>query len=177
MTSMIDFIENKLKLKVNREKSGVRHCSDVKFLGYTLLADGGIRVADRSITRLKNRIRVITRRNRGVKFYVIIKEINATIIGWTNYFKLANCWLTTFRSLDEWIRRKLRCYRLKQSSRRYSIFKFLHSLGIPTRKCWNAIMYTQGWWKLSSKQAIKQAMNLLWFQQHGLHSLYERMSV
>ena len=177
MTSMIDYIENKLKLKVNREKSGVRHCSDVKFLGFTLMSDGGIRVADKSIERLKNRIREITKRNRGVRFDTLIKELNATIIGWTNYYRLANTWLTTFRTLDEWIRRKLRCYRLKQCGRRYSIFKFLYSRDIPKQKCWNAIMYTQGWWKLSSKQAVNQAMNLTWFHQFGLQSFYVRMSV
>jgi RNA-directed DNA polymerase len=177
MTSMIDYIENKLKLKVNREKSGVRHCSDVKFLGFTLMSDGGIRVADKSIERLKNRIREITKRNRGVRFDTLIKELNATIIGWTNYYRLANTWLTTFRALDEWIRRKLRCYRLKQCGRRYSIFKFLYSRDIPKQKCWNAIMYTQGWWKLSSKQAVNLAMNLTWFHQFGLQSFYVRMSV
>jgi hypothetical protein len=53
MTSITDFIEKKLKLKVNHEKSDVRHCSDVKFLGYTLLPKGEIRVADKSIKRLK----------------------------------------------------------------------------------------------------------------------------
>ncbi len=53
MASVADFIEKKLKLKVNQEKSGVRHCSDVKFLGYTILSGGGIRVSDKSIDRLK----------------------------------------------------------------------------------------------------------------------------
>lgn len=175
MASITDFIEKKLKLKVNYQKSGVRHCSDVKFLGYTLLPEGGIRVADKSINRLKDRIREITRRNRGVKFEVLIKELNLIIIGWTNYFKLANSWLTTFRDLDSWIRRKLRCYRLKQCGRRYTIFKFLRCLGIPESKCWNVVMYSQGWWQMSNKQAVGKAMNLSWFSQYGLQSLSSRM--
>jgi len=177
MTSIVDFIEKKLKLKVNKAKSGVRHCSDVKFLGYTLLPEGGIRVADKSIDRLKDRIREITRRNRGVKFEEVIRELNATIIGWTNYFRLANIWLTTFRELDGWIRRKLRCYRLKQCGRRYTIFKLLRSLDIPEGKSWNAIMYSQGWWQMSKKAAVGQAMDLNWFAQYGLQSLYLRMNV
>ena len=57
MESLTDFIERKLKLKVNREKSGVRHCSTVKFLGYTVLPEGKIRVADKSIERLKFKIK------------------------------------------------------------------------------------------------------------------------
>jgi group II intron reverse transcriptase/maturase len=177
MTSIVDFIEKKLKLKVNKAKSGVRHCSDVKFLGYTLLPEGGIRVADKSIDRLKDRIREITRRNRGVKFAEVIRELNATIIGWTNYFRLANIWLTTFRELDGWIRRKLRCYRLKQCGRRYTIFKLLRSLDIPEGKSWNAIMYSQGWWQMSKKAAVGHAMDLNWFAQYGLQSFYLRMKV
>jgi RNA-directed DNA polymerase len=177
MTSIVDFIETKLKLKVNRSKSGVRHCSDVKFLGYTLLAGGDIRVSDKSIERLKDKVREITRRNRGVKFEIVIKELNKVIIGWTNYFRLANVWLATIREIDGWIRRKVRCYRLKQCGRRYTIYKLLRSLGIPDQKSWYAIMYSQGWWQLSKKIAVGQAMNLNWFSQLGLQSLYLRMTV
>lgn len=177
MASIVDFIEKKLKLKVNHAKSGVRHCSEVKFLGYTLLPEGGIRVADKSIDRLKEKVREITRRNRGVKFEMVIKELNAVIRGWTNYFRLANVWLNNFRDLDGWIRRKLRCYRLKQCGRRYTIFKLLLSLGIPEGKSWNAIMYSQGWWQMSKKTAVGQAMNLNWFAQQGLLSLWLRMKV
>lgn len=175
LESMIDFIENKLKLRVNREKSGVRHCSDVKFLGYTLLSGGGIRVADKSIERLKDKVREITRRNRGVKFEQLLKELNAMIIGWSNYFYLANQWLTNFRDIDGWIRRKLRCYRLKQCGRRYTIVKLLRSFKIPVNTCWNVVMYSQGWWKMSIKTAVGKAMNPLWFSQMGLQSLHVRM--
>ena len=177
MTSIVDFIETKLKLKVNRSKSGVRHCSDVKFLGFTLLPGGDIRVSDKSIERLKDKVREITRRNRGVKFEIVIKDLNKVIIGWTNYFRLANVWLATIRDIDGWIRRKVRCYRLKQCGRRYTIYKLLRSLGIPERKNWNAIMYSQGWWQLSKKNAVGQAMNLIWFSQLGLQSSYLRMMV
>jgi hypothetical protein len=177
MSSVVSFIENKLKLKVNRSKSGVRHCSDVKFLGYTVLPEGKIRVADKSIERLKFKIRAITRRNRGVKFETIVKELNQVIIGWTNYFKLANVWLSVLEGLDGWIRRKLRCYRLKQCGRRYSIFKMLRSLGVAERKSWNVVMYSQGWWQMSKKTAVGHAMNIKWFSQLGLHSLYLRMMV
>jgi group II intron reverse transcriptase/maturase len=177
MTSIVDFIETKLKLKVNRSKSGVRHCSDVKFLGYTLLPGGDIRVSDKSIERLKDKVREITRRNRGIKFEIVIKELNNVIIGWTNYFRLANVWLATIRELDGWIRRKVRCYRLKQCGRRYTIYKLLRSLGIPEQKSWYAIMYSQGWWQLSKKIAVGQAMNLNWFSLLGLQSLYLRMTV
>ncbi|RPI50487.1 MAG: group II intron reverse transcriptase/maturase [Chloroflexi bacterium] len=177
MSSMVDFIEQKLKLKVNREKSGVRHCSDVKFLGYTIMPEGGIRVADKSIERLKDKVRELTRRNRGVGFDQVIRELNTVIIGWTNYYRLSNTWLSNFNNLDGWIRRKLRCYRLKQCGRRYAIFKFLRSLDIPENTSWNAVMYSQGWWQLSNKVAARQSMNNDWFARHGLQSLFLRLKV
>lgn len=176
MTSLINFIERKLKLKVNRKKSGVRHCSEVKFLGYTLLSGGHIRVADTSITRLKDKIREITKRNRGVPFSQIIDELNQVIIGWTNYFALANKWLSNFRDMDGWIRRKLRCYRLKQCGRKHTIFKFLHSFGIPINTSWNVALYSQGWWAMSRKKGAAKAMGTQWFAQQGLHSLFLRMN-
>lgn len=177
MASIVKFIEEKLKLTVNREKSGVRHCSQVKFLGYTCLSGGGIRVADKSIVRLKEKVKEITRRNRGVRFAQVIEELNLAITGWTNYFSLANSWLADFRGLDGWIRRKLRCYRLKQCGRRYTIVKLLTGLGIPLQKSWNVVMYTQGWWAMSKKTAVGHAMNNRWFAEFGLLSLKERMSV
>ncbi len=65
MESIIHFIEEKLKLKVNRSKSGVRHCSEVKFLGYTLLPGGQVRIADASLARMKDKVRQITKRTEG----------------------------------------------------------------------------------------------------------------
>lgn len=177
LASLTKFIEEKLKLKVNRDKSAVRHCSRVKFLGYTCLSGGGIRVADKSISRLKDKVREITRRNRGVRFEQVVKELNQAIIGWTNYFGLANTWLADFRGLDGWIRRRLRCYRLKQCGRRYTIVKLLSGLDIPLNKCWNVVMYTQGWWAMSMKVAVSHAMGLKWFAQAGLLSLESRMKV
>ncbi len=175
LASITVFIEKRLKLKVNREKSGVRRCSDVKFLGYTLLPDGKIRVADKSIDRLKSKVRKLTQRNRGVKFERIVRELNSVIVGWAGYFRLANCWLSTIRDIDGWIRRKLRCYRLKQSGRKYSTYKLLRSLGIPENTSWNVVIYSQGWWAMSNKLALNQAMSPVWFAQAGLYSLYAEM--
>ena len=176
MESVVHFIEKKLKLKVNRSKSGVRHCSEVKFLGYTLMPEGGIRISDKSIDRLKDRVREITKRNRGVKFKQVIGELNEAIVGWTNYFRLANKWLSTLKDLDGWIRRKLRCYKLKQCGRKYTIFKLLRKFGIAENTSWNVVMYSQGWWNMTTKVAVNQAMNVKWFAQQGLQSLALRIS-
>lgn len=175
LKSLTNFIEKKLKLKVNRDKSGVRHCSEVKFLGYTIMQGGNIRVADKSIDRLKHKVKEMTRRNRGVKFEQIVKELNVMIVGWANYFRLANCWLRDIKDLDQWIRRKLRCYRLKQCGRKYTIFKLLHSMGIAEKTSWYVVLYSQGWWAMSNRMAVNKAMNLTWFSQQGLRSIQSTM--
>ena len=176
MASVIEFIEKKLKLRVNREKSGVRHCGNVKFLGYTILPEGNLRVSDKSTEHLKGKIREICQRNRGVKFEQVIAELNAAITGWTNYFRLANKWLSTMHQIDSWMRRKLRCYRLKQCGRKYTIFKMLHHLGIPEGTSWNVVMYSQGWWAMSNRQSVNKGMNNQWFAQMGLRSVHTEMT-
>ncbi len=176
MASVIKFIEKKLKLKVNRSKSGVRHCSKVKFLGYTILPGGDIRVADKSLERLKEKVRQISRRNRGVEFSQVIKELNTVITGWANYFHLANKWLSQLKEIDRWLRRRLRCYRLKQCGRKYTIFKLLHSLGMPEHQSWYVAMKPQGWWDMSNRMTARLAMDNKWFAQKGLRSLFTELT-
>jgi RNA-directed DNA polymerase len=90
MESITRFIEEKLKLKVNHDKSGVRRCENCKFLGYTIIDNGTIKIADKSIARFKDKIREITRRNRGISTEALITELNMTTGGWLSYFRLAN---------------------------------------------------------------------------------------
>jgi len=170
LASISKFIEGKLKLKVNEQKSGVRRCEEVKFLGYTMLPQGGIRIADKSIQRFKEKVKQTTKRNRGVSFTKIIAELNTIHQGWVNYFQLANCWLP-WRNLDGWIRRRLRSYRLKQCGRKFTTFKFLRKLGAEKGEAWNAIIYGGGWWNLSSKKVCQRTMNKRWFDYNGLRAL------
>lgn len=177
MESIVKFLEKKMKLKVNRQKSGVRHCTEVSYLGYTILQEGGIRVADKSIDRFKSKVRKLTSRVRGVSFTQVIQELNAAITGWANYFQLANRWTSNFKDVDGWIRRKLRCYRLKQCGRKYTIYKLLRTFGIENQKSWNVVMSGGKWWSMSNKQVVNKAMGIRWFRDQGLHSLSLRMKV
>jgi RNA-directed DNA polymerase len=174
--SIIKFIEGKLKLRVNREKSDVRHCGQVKFLGYTLMEGGKIRVADKSKERFKEKVKHICRRNRGVKFDQIVKELNSVIRGWSAYFHKANSWLSDLQHIDGWIRRKLRCYQLKQCGRKFTIYKMLRKLGGEERASWNAVMYSQGWWAMTLKPVISKSMNIRWFEEEGLISIYTEVT-
>ena len=134
METIVKFIEKKLKLKVNRSKSGVKHCSEVKFLGYTILTGGGIRVADKAIDRFKDKVRTITKRNRGVKFEQVIKELNTVLVGWSNYFKLANSWLWKFQGIRWMDTQETKVLPSKAMRKEIHNSKVLAKLRMPERK-------------------------------------------
>jgi RNA-directed DNA polymerase len=170
MDSIGKFIEGRLKLKINRQKSKVVPSGETKFLGYRLVKDGILTISPENINRLKDKIRKITKRNRGVSFARVISELNSVLRGWLQYFRFSR-WRGQFNDLDEWIRRKLRCYRLKQCKKVYAIKLFMSKCGINERKAWNLARFGQGWWNLSNHPTAKSAMNLTWFNDLGLFFL------
>ncbi len=168
--SMIAFIEKKLKLKVNLEKSGVRRCDDVKFLGHTVMGNGKIRIADKSIGRFKKKIREVTKRNRAIPLGRLISETNLIIQGWATYFRKCTTWLSALKELDGWIRNRIRCYALKSHGRRFPTYCFLKSLRVDTKQSWNAVRF-HGWWPMANLPYIRNGMGLAWFAGLGLRSL------
>lgn len=170
LASLTRFIEEKLKLKINREKSGVRRCDQVKFLGHTVEQNGKIRIADASIKRLKMKIREVTKRNRGLSFSRVIMETNRVIQGWAVYYRRCNTWLSRLKELDGWIRRRLRCYALKQHQKRYPTYRFLRNLGLGENQAWSAVMYRK-WWPMANYPPILKVMGIRWFAEQGLKSL------
>ena len=175
MESITRFIEGKLKLKVNRDKSGVRRCEDCKFLGYTIMDNGTIRIADKSLVRFKDKIREITRRNRGISTEALITELNRVTSGWLNYYRIANTYLP-WRDMDSWIRRKLRTYILKQKGRTYAIFKFLKSLGATDGESWIG-WHSQSWWNLTGTKTVNKYLGLKYFDQIGYRSLTNQFAM
>jgi RNA-directed DNA polymerase len=170
--SIQKFLETKLKLKVNDEKSTVSRVCKRKFLGYRLLNNGKLTVSPASIQRVKDKIRQLTGRSRGRSFECVIAELNSYLRGWLNYYRLAET-KSLWQSLDSWIRRKLRCYRLKQRKRGSSISKLLISLGVSVV---DARQMGSGWWKMSRTEPVQRALNIAWFETQGLMSLYKQWS-
>lgn len=170
MTSLTKFIEETLKLKVNREKSGVRPCNEVKFLGYTVETNGKLRMADANLKRFKKRVRELTKRNRGLPFKAVIAQVNELLQGWGVYYRKCDTWLSNFKDLDGWIRGRLRCYALKQHQRKYPVYRFLKSLGVETGKAWNVVKY-HSWWAMTKRVTVCKAMGIRWFAEQGLKSL------
>ncbi len=165
------YLTNKLKLKVNEEKSVVCKSGETKFLGFTILNNSAIVVSKTSIERLKDKVRKLTRRNKGVKFAKVVSDLEPVLRGWLNYFKLAQC-QSLLKRLDAWIRRKLRCFRLKQCKRAYTVYRYLKRLGVPKWQSWILALSGKGWWRKSGCPQIHQAMNLQWFEDFGLYNMF-----
>lgn len=107
------FIEKKLKLKVNQDKTKVGKATQMKYLGFSFYIASGrkarIRIHPKSITKMKNRIREITKRSNGHGYKRLKKELKELIVGWVNYFKIADM-RKSLQRIDEWLRHKIRCY-------------------------------------------------------------------
>jgi len=176
LESVKKFLWQRLKLKVNDAKSACASVEERQFLGYRLLRKGKLVVANHSVERVRDKIRTLTRRNRGVSLEKVIGELNTTLRGWVNYFRLTE-WPSDLVTLDAWIRRKLRCYRLKQRKRSWPIAKFLIKLGVPDHSAWNLAKSEKGWWRLSRSIPVHHAMNNAWFEEQGLINLTKQRAL
>jgi RNA-directed DNA polymerase len=170
MASVVAFLESKLRLKVNQAKSAVAPVVERSFLGHRLLPGGRLGVAPKSLNRAKERLRGITRRNRGIALERMIDEVNSFTTGWVTYFRHAAC-QEALRETDEWLRRKLRCVRLKQCKRAKATADFLMKCGVPARNAWRLAVSGKGWWRRSGSPPAHEAMTLQWFAKLGLVSL------
>ena len=167
MEGITRFIERKLRLKVNKAKSKVAPSRECKFLGYTIGGKGQLRISKESKARMTDRLKAVTKRNQGREFDAVIREINAFLRGWLNYYGLASAkvWLT---ETEAWLRRRLRCYRLKQCKRRFAIAKFLMKSGLPVWRAWLLAMSRKGWYRMSVSPQAAEAMSNKWFAEMGL---------
>jgi RNA-directed DNA polymerase len=170
MASVTAFIEGRLRLKVNEKKSAVAPVGERSFLGHRLLRGGGLGLAPKSLARAKERLRRLTRRNRGIASVRMIGEVNGFTTGWVTYFRHAAC-KGALTDLDEWLRRKLRCVRLKQCKRSEAIAAFLIECGVPRRRVRSLAGTGKGWWRRSGSPPANEAMTLQWFEEHGLVGL------
>jgi RNA-directed DNA polymerase len=173
MASVAEFLRSRLHLRVNRDKSAVAPVGERKFLGHRLLRDGALGIAPASLDRMKQRVREITKRNRGVALARVIADLNASLSGWVTYFRYARC-KSQLRRLDEWIRRKLRCLRLKHCKRAKAQADFLQGLGVPEWRAWLLALSGKGWWRKALSYQATEAMTLAWFRAQGPVPLLDR---
>jgi group II intron reverse transcriptase/maturase len=166
------YITEKLKLKLNERKSRVCKGYELNFLGYSILSKGELGLSKQSEQRLKDKVRELTKRNRGISLEEMLQQLRRKLQGWLNYFCYAKM-TSKMTSLDGWIRRKLKCFRLKQCKRTIGIVRWLRKLGVEEKLSWRTALSGKGWWRISNSPALNIGMNKMWFAQNGYYSLSE----
>ena len=174
MDSVGEFIEKRLKLKVNREKSAVDYPINRKFLGfsfYYLKGIARIRVHPESLKRLKFRLKELTGRSIGISMEARIAKLNQTIQGWVNYYILADMHKHC-ETTDEWLRRRLRMCFWKQWKKIGARLDNLVSLGVSRSKAWKFANTRKGYWHIANSPILNCSITLSFFRNPGLSEVY-----
>jgi RNA-directed DNA polymerase len=173
MDSVSQFIEKRLKLKVNRDKSAVDYPTNRKFLGFSFYRIKGvtrIRVHPKSLKRLKARLKELTGRSIGISMEARVNKLNQTIQGWVNYYILADmrihCQMT-----DEWMRRRLRMCYWKQWKKIGARLDNLVRLGVPRSKAWEFANTRKGYWHIANSYILATSLTNEYFRKLGLTGL------
>lgn len=172
MASITHYVEQRLKLRVNAEKSAVAPAVERPLLGFGFFRyrDGriGVTVAPKALKRAQDRIRQLTTRNWGVSMQRRVTEINRFTVGWTAYFALADT-ILPFEKLDKWLRRRLRQVRWKEWKRPHTRYRNLRALDIPDRDARSWAASQKGYWRIAGSWPLQTALpNAYWHKTTGL---------
>ncbi|CAN5383739.1 group II intron reverse transcriptase/maturase [soil metagenome] len=164
------YITDVLKLKVNEQKSAVRQSYELNFLGHGIDKHGNLLLSKQSEDRLMRRARSLTKRNKGISFEQMLQQLHLYLGGWLTYFRYARM-QKKLQRIDSWLRRRLRCVRLKQCKRAIGIVRWLRKLGMTTKRSWLIALSGKGWWRLCNTPAVNEAMNNNWLSSVGFYCL------
>lgn len=173
MESITKFIETKLRLKINKEKSKVDRPWKIKYLGFSFYQTKGkveIRIHPKSIVKFKDKIRVITSRSNGMSMEKRYFKLKQVIVGWVNYFKIANM-KNVAQKLDEWIRRRIRMCYWKQWKKIKTKHDNLVKLGIEDYKAWEFANTRKSYWRISNSPILAMTLNNKTLEKLGYKSL------
>ena len=175
MKSVTSFIEGKLKLKVNVNKSAVDRPWKRKFLGFSFTnhTEPKVRIAKASINRMKDKIRDITSRKKPYSMEVRIKKLNQYLTGWCGYFALADT-PSIFKKLESWIRRRLRMCMWKDWKKPSTKVRKLIGLDIPKGKAYEWGNSRKSYWRISKSPVLHRALGNSYWSSQGLKSLIAR---
>jgi len=151
MQNIIPFIEGKLFLKVNRDKSKVAHVRDIRFLGYSFYVvkgEGRLRIHPKSVAKMKARIKELTSRSNGWGNDRRKDALSQYILGWVQYFKLADMKKLLIR-VDKWYRRRLRMVIWKQWKRIKTKLANLVKLGVKKQMAYEWASTRKGYWHIA----------------------------
>ena len=169
LMNIIPYIEEKLFLKVNREKTVVAYIRKIKFLGYSFYENGKggrLRIHPKSITKMKERVKAFTSRSNGWGDTRRKETLKQYITGWVNYFKLADM-KSLLLQIDEWYRRRLRMVIWKQWKRIRTRLRNLIKLGIAKYKAWEYANTRKGYWHIAKSPILTRSVTNDRLQQAG----------
>ncbi|WP_287934216.1 group II intron reverse transcriptase/maturase [Arthrobacter sp.] len=175
MASITQFIEQRLKLRVNRRKSAVAPAGTRPFLGFGFYRRGGqvrIGVSPKSRQRAKDRLRELTARRWGVAMERRIDAINRFTVGWTAYFRLAEG-ERPFSDLDAWLRRRLRQVRWKEWKRPKTRVRNLRALGAERHRAHEWAFSGKGPWRVAGSWILSTTLTNAYWTSHGLHGFLD----
>jgi hypothetical protein len=175
---IIPYIEGKLFLKVNREKTQVAYVGKVKFLGYgfyIVKGEGRLRVHPKSIQKLKGKIRLITGRSNGLGIEVRKTKLNQLIRGWVNYFKLADM-KNLLITIDEWTRSRIRMITWKRWKRIRTRFANLKRAGLDEERAWMWANTRKGYWRTAHSPILLRVLSNDRFEKAGYLSFLKYYS-
>jgi group II intron reverse transcriptase/maturase len=171
------YLETKLKLKVNEDKSAVDRPENRKFLGFSFYRGKGgmprIRIHKRPYQKLKEKVKRATNRNWGVSLEYRLRKLAEITNGWVNYFGIADG-VSNLQRLDEWIRRRLRACVWKQWKRVKTRYKNLRKLGISEGKAWEFANTRKGYWRISKSPILSTTITNQRLETKGFKSLVNR---
>jgi group II intron reverse transcriptase/maturase len=170
MASVTGYLEEKLGLQVNQEKSKVTPIKDVTFLGFQMLI-GKIRVSNKAREKFKSKIRELTRRNNPLSMYQIIQELNEYLRGWVGYFKIQE-FKYLFRDLDAWIRSRLRSMQLKKWKNPRKFQRIMISAGFDPSKA-HRTWVRMAKWQSVERREVRSVMHTEWFRTLGVIFLHD----
>lgn len=172
MASLSDYLENSLRLEVNRRKSAVDRPWRRSFLGYQLTfhRQPRLTLAPTSLRRLIQRVQAVFRRGRGGSFQRVLKELAPVLRGWASYYRRVDV-KRPLETLDGWIRRRLRCLLWRQWKRVYPRVRRLMKLGLPKERAWRSATNGRGPWWNAGASHLNHALPVSWFMDQGLVSI------
>jgi group II intron reverse transcriptase/maturase len=179
MTSCTKYLEEKLKLKVNQEKSQTGSPLKLKFLGFSLYKLGkktGIRPHQKSVHRFKEKIRQITSRKRGRAIGQILHELQVFTTGWLGYYSVADM-RDRISALNQWIRRRIRMYLWKQWKKVSARFDNLKRLKIPKGKAWEWANTRKGYWRIAHSWVLTRSLTNEYLASIGYDDISKRYEV
>jgi RNA-directed DNA polymerase len=179
LESIMDYVERKLKLKINRDKSAVDRPSKRIFLGYSFTAtkEPKVRVPKKSVYKLKSKIKKHCRKGKGQNLKRFIEEtLNPVLRGWTQYFRLSET-KSFAQDLDQWVRRRLRCILWRQWKKPKTRCRKLRELGLHPKRAWKSSVNGRGPWFNSGASHMNHAITTSTFKQYGLVSVFDYLMI